>query len=373
MAIVAEDSAVPALMAVELSIVVPTYNERENVRLLVRSLEAALEGITWEVIFVDDDSPDGTADLLREIARGEPRVRVIRRLGRRGLASACVQGVLSSSAPYFAVMDADMQHDETILPEMLEQLKTSDLDLVVGSRYVDGGNVSGWDSRRQLISRIASRAARLVIKSDLKDPMSGYFLMRRKAFDETARSLSLQGFKILVDLFASAPKPLRFSEVPYQFRARNYGESKLDSMAAWEYGMLLGHKLFGGLIPPRFILFGLIGTLGLIVHIWVLGLSLSAGLSFTLAQTTGVLSGMTFNFTLNNMITYCDQRLRGWEWLRGLLTFYAICSIGAVANVGIGTFIYAERPVWWLAGLAGALVGAVWNYAVTGLFTWRGR
>jgi dolichol-phosphate mannosyltransferase len=365
--------SVLVVTGLELTVVVPTFNERDNVSPLLDRLEVALAGLGWEVIFVDDDSPDGTADFLREIAQRSPHVRVIRRIGRRGLTSACVEGVLSSSTPYFAVIDADMQHDEAILPQMLKLVKERCLDVVVGSRYMEGGSLLGWEKRRQLISRLANRIARLVIKVDLKDPMSGFFLMRRQAFDEAVRNLSQQGFKILLDLFASAPSPLRFAELPYQFRSRTYGESKLDSMAAWEYGMLLADKLFGQFIPPRFVLFGVIGVFGLFVHLIALAIALYGGLAFAVSQTIATLTAMTFNFTLNNLITYRDQRLRGWELARGLLSFYVICSVGAVANIGIATFIYAKEPVWWLAGLAGALVGSVWNYALSNLFTWKPR
>lgn len=230
-----------------------------------------------------------------------------------------------------------------------------------------------WNERRRLISRLAGRASRLVVKADLKDPMSGFFLMRRQAFDETVRNLSQHGFKILLDLFASAPKPLRFAELPYHFKPRVFGESKLDSLAAWEYGMLLADKTFGRLIPPRLVFFGLIGGLGLLVHMSVLAGTLYAGLAFSIAQTLAVIVAMTSNFMLNNWITYRDRRLSGWAWLRGLLSFYAICSMGAVANVGIASFIFAGDHVWWVAGLTGALVGAVWNYALSALFTWRRR
>src|SRR6476660_2920852 len=168
--------AAGAISGVELTVVVPTFNERDNISPLLDRLKVALGSLNWEAIFVDDDSPDGTADFLREIAQRRPHVRVIRRIGRRGLTSACVEGVLSSSAPYFAVIDADMQHDEAILPQMLEVLKERGLDIVVGSRYVEGGSVLGWEKRRRLISRLASRIARLVIKVDLQDPMSGFFL-----------------------------------------------------------------------------------------------------------------------------------------------------------------------------------------------------
>src|SRR5689334_4451732 len=167
---------------VELSVVIPTFNECENIQPLLERLEAVLHGISWEAIFVDDDSPDGTANLVREIAYRKPHIRVIRRIGRRGLTSACVEGVLSSSAPYFAVLDADMQHDESILPTMLRRLKKDHLDIVIGSRYVEGGRIDSWDEKRRLISHIAVAAAQLVLKADLKDPISGFFLMRREVF-----------------------------------------------------------------------------------------------------------------------------------------------------------------------------------------------
>ena len=360
-------------LEIELVVVVPTFNERENVGPLLERLNTALTDIRWEAIFVDDDSPDGTADLLREIAQSSGNVRVIQRIGRRGLSSACVEGVLSSSAPFFAVIDADMQHDEKLLPAMLKRLKDEKLDIVIGSRYVEGGSVRNWNEARQLVSRAAGAASRLVVRAELKDPMSGFFLMRRQTFDESVRNLSLHGFKILLDLFASAPKPLRFVELPYHFGPRLFGESKLDSMVAWEYGMLLADKTFGWLIPPRLVFFGVIGGCGLLVHMLVLASALSAGLSFSVAQTLAVVVAMTFNFILNNWITYRDQRLFGWRWLRGLVSFYAICSVGAVANIGIASFIFSSDHDWWVAGLSGALVGAVWNYALSSLFTWNRR
>jgi dolichol-phosphate mannosyltransferase len=266
-----------------------------------------------------------------------------------------------------------MQHDEAILPRMLEQLKEEGLDLVVGSRYVEGGSVAGWDDRRQLTSRVASRAAQLILKANLQDPMSGFFLMERKAFDGAVRNLSQRGFKILLDLFASAPQPLHYAEIPYQFRLRKYGETKFDSAAVLEYGMLLLDKLFGKFVPPRFILFGLIGGLGLLVHLTMLAAALYAGLTFAISQTIAVITAMTSNFLLNNFVTYRDMRLKGWSLVRGMVFFYAICAVGAFANVGVGTFIYAENATWWLAGLAGAIIGSVWNFAVSSFFVWNRR
>jgi dolichol-phosphate mannosyltransferase len=288
------------------------------------------------------------------------------------LSTACIEGVLASSAPFLAVMDADLQHDETLLPRMLGALKSEALDIVIGSRYAAGGGVGDWDQSRARISDLATRLSRLVVKADLRDPMSGFFMMRRPAFEAAARDLSGQGFKILIDLFASSPRPLAFKELPYQFRLRQHGESKLDTLVAWEYLQLLLEKLIGHVVPVRFALFAMIGGLGLFVHLAVLGIALKAfGADFTLAQSVATLTAMTSNFFLNNWFTYRDRRLHGWRLLRGLLTFYVVCSVGAIGNVGIAAYAFHTDGSWWLAGIAGAIVGSVWNYATSAVFTWR--
>jgi len=355
---------------VELTIVAPTFEERDNIAPFVARLDAALSGIAWEVVFVDDDSPDGTADAVRAIARSDRRVRVIQRLGRRGLSGACVEGILSSSAAYVAVMDADLQHDESLLQEMLRRLKAEALDLVVGSRYVAGGSTGQWNRGRLLLSRFGIRSARLMLRvGDLNDMTSGFFMLRRDAFDPAVRNLSQQGFKILLDIIASSPRPLRFVELPYRFAPRRCGASKLGAGAAWGFGLLLLDKFAGRFIPARFLLFCIIGGTGVLVHLAVLSV-LRLEVSFTAAQTGAVLVAMSWNYAVNNAVTYRDQRLRGRLFWRGLLSFYLICAVGAVANVGVARLIYARREVWWLAGLAGALVGAVWNYAATRVYTW---
>jgi dolichol-phosphate mannosyltransferase len=357
---------------IELSLIIPTFNERANIIPLLERIESALEGISWEVIVVDDNSPDGTSNEVREIGRRDRRIRAVQRIGRRGLSSAVVEGMLASSASVIGVMDADMQHDEAILPQLWKAVAGGECDLAVGSRYVQGGGMGGWDQKRQSISRGATWLAGLVLKTHLSDPMSGFFVVSRRAFEASLPRLSTIGFKILVDLVASAPRPLKVIEVPYEFRTRSFGESKLDSAVAWEYLVLLADKLFGHIVPVRFVLFVVVGGLGLFVHLAALGLALKAlGLSFWVAQSVAVLVAMTFNFTVNNFFTYRDRRLTGLRFVYGLLSFYLVCLVGAAANVGVGIYIYNANIIWWLAGVAGAIVGAVWNYAVSSVFTWR--
>ena len=357
----------------ELTVVVPCFNERENVPLLVDRLTATLDGVAWEVIFVDDDSPDRTADDIRRIARNNSRVRCVERIGRRGLSSAAIEGVLASSAPFVAVMDADLQHDETLLPRMFELLKGDDtLDIVVGSRYVDGGRIDDWDRKRAMMSNFATLLSRFALREELADPMSGFFMVRREVFDRSVRNLSGQGFKILLDIFLSAGTSIRFRELPYTFRKRIHGDSKVDTLVLWEFLTLLLDKLVGWLVPVRFLMFGAVGATGVALHLFVLRLALMVA-SFAVAQTIATLMAMTTNFFLNNMLTYRDRRLRGWNAVRGLFTFYAVCGIGVIANVGVAAALFREQYSWYVSGLAGVAVGVVWNYAVSSVFTWRNK
>lgn len=361
-----------ACRAPELAVIVPTYNESENVAEIVRRVALALEGVDWELIFVDDDSPDETWRRVRALGRADRRVRVLQRVGRRGLSSACIEGMLSTSAPYLAVIDGDLQHDETRLRVMLDRLRGGDLDIVVGSRYTDGGGVGDWDARRRTMSRLAGAIGRALIRVDLKDPMSGFFMLRADLLQTCVRNLSGVGYKILLDIFASCPTPPRFAEVPYEFRLRSAGESKLDKAVLWEYLLMLLQKVLGPVIPIRFIAFSLIGGLGVLVHLAVLWLlHRAAGFDFLTGQSAATLVAMTSNFFLNNLLTYRDMRLRGRALIWGWISFTLACSVGALANVGIATYLFQADSSWVLSAVAGILVGAVWNYAVTAVYTWR--
>jgi len=364
----------PAALPIELAVVIPTLNERENIAALVDRLCIVLAGIRWEAVFVDDDSPDGTADLVRELGQRQSNIRCVQRLGRRGLSSACIEGILASSTPFIAVMDADMQHEEALLPDMLAMIKDRELDVVVGTRYGASGSIGDWQRSRVVISTLASRLARLVVKAELTDPLSGFFMIARDAFAATMRGLSGQGFKILLDIFASSPRPLAFAELPFHFRRRINGKSKLDTLVAWEYLTLLLDKLAGPIIPVRFLLFAMIGGFGVLTHLATLWLAVYPfGIRFALGQAIATVIAMTGNFLLNNLFTYRDRRLCGRGLLTGLLSFYAVCGLGAVANVGIASHLFVVNHSWWLAGLAGAAIGAVWNYAMSSVFIWRSR
>jgi dolichol-phosphate mannosyltransferase len=358
----------------QLSVIVPTFNERDNVTTLYRRLASALKGTNWEVIFIDDNSPDGTWDVVGNLAQQDSRVRCIRRIGRRGLSGACIEGILASSAPFAAVIDADLQHDETQLPKMLALLQDNAAELVVGSRYVEGGSADSFNRQRAGASALATEVAKRLLRVKIADPMSGFFMIRRDRFERLAPQLSTQGFKILLDIVATARGTLRIVEIPYSFGSRLHGESKLDSMVALDFLGLVLAKLTGDVVSLRFLLFAMVGSLGLVVHFAALFAALKVfGVPFAEAQACGALLAMTSNFVLNNFLTYRDQRLKGFAILRGLLLFYLVCSVGLLANVGVAFSVYDQEPIWWLAGAAGALMGVVWNYAMSGLFVWRKR
>ncbi len=360
--------------APELTIVVPTLNERDNVPDLVERIGAALPGIDWELMFVDDDSPDGTAAIAKAMGGSDARIRCIRRIGRRGLSGACLEGMLASQARYVAVMDGDLQHDEALLAPMVAALRSGDTDVVVGSRYRAGGSADALTQSRLRTSRWATAITGSLLGTELSDPMSGYFMARREVIEDLAPQLSTQGFKILLDIVLTARGRLRVAELPYRFRPRLHGTSKLDSRVLLEFVGLLLAKATNDLLGIRFVLFALMGLIGLGAHFLVLAASFEwLGLSFAAAQTSATLAAIAANFVLNNLVTYRDRRLTGRRFATGLLRFYVVSLIGAVSNIGVGNWLFASNGAWWLAGLGGAIMGVVWNYVVTSVFVWRSR
>jgi dolichol-phosphate mannosyltransferase len=372
------ERANPALLAPHqgyaLAVIVPTYNEADNVAGIVASLDAALEGISSEIIFVDDWSADGTADRIAMLAVDRPDIRVVRRYGRKGLSSAVIEGMMATMAPVVAVIDGDGQHDERLLPELYGRVADGGADVAIGSRYCENGSTGGWNSRRLRASQMATKLSRLVLQSPVHDPMSGFFAVRRDKVEALLPHLSSRGFKILFDLLTSSPEPLRAVELPFQFRTRVAGESKLGTGVIVDYLVTIADRLIRRVMPSRLVMFAAVGFLGLGVHLAVLNAMLALGQSgFERAQAVAVTVAIAFNFLGNNAVTFRDRRLRGPRLIAGLLSFYALCGLGALANIGIGAELFAEHHRWWVSGVAGAVVGSLWNFAAATLVTWRKR
>nr|WP_314257649.1 glycosyltransferase family 2 protein [uncultured Devosia sp.] len=365
----------PSFRAPQLAVIVPSYNERDNIELLYEKVAIALGDTPWEMIVVDDDSPDGTADLVNELSRVYANIRCLRRFGRRGLASACVEGMAVTGAPYVAVIDGDLQHDEAILPTMLQKAMDG-ADLVVGSRFTDGGSAGdGLSATRLSGSNLANRLAGMIAGQAVSDPMSGFFLMRREAALKAAPKLSSDGFKILIDMIVTSAKigtPLKIAEVGYTFRHRHAGESKMSPLVVIQYLGLWVSKMTGGALPPSFLMFGLVGGTGVVVHLAMLAL-MTSGLAqgFVVSQIVATLTAMAWNFVLNNNLTYADRKLRGTKLITGFLSFCAICALGGIANISVASAIYQFDHQTFVAGLSGAIMSSVFNYAVTRAFTWK--
>ena len=356
----------------ELAIILPTLNERGNLAPLVERIASAMGPDGWEVLIVDDDSKDGTADEARDLALTDRRVRVIQRIGRRGLASAAIEGFCATAAPFAAVMDADHQHDPALLPQMLAALKAGEAEICVASRFAEGASTADWaEPEREKLSGFANSIARRITGVELTDPMSGYFMLPTATARALVPRLSGIGFKILLDLLATADSPMTVKEFPLNFSRRREGESKLDRAVLFDFLAGLYDKTLGRVIPTRFALFGTVGALGVVVHYAVLGALLTLAAAFWQAQLAAVITAMSFNFWLNNWLTYRDKRLKGWgAVLRGWAGFCLTCAIGAFANVAVATFLNEQGVFWALAALAGILIGSVWNYALSSRFVW---
>lgn len=357
----------------ELAIIVPTFNEANNIAPLVESLESVLTGVDWEVMFVDDDSPDGTYRVVRNLGAQNSRVRGLLRIGRRGLSSACIEGMLACNARYLAVMDADHQHDESLLPRMLKTLREGGVDLVVGSRYVGGGSSDqGLSYVRSAGSKLATRLSLMLLPQRLSDPMSGFFMMRKEVLDGSLGRLYGKGFKILLDIISAHEGPIRIAETPYDMKPRHAGESKLDSTVVLDFLLMLLDRKLRGLVPARFFLFIMVGLSGVGVHMAVLyALFALLSNSFAWSQALATVVAMTSNFFLNNHYTFRDRRLHGREIITGLLSFYVACGIGALINVALASFLFERGMLWVAAGLVGAAIGAVWNFTLSSFLTWR--
>ena len=360
----------------KLSVVAPTYREAKNVPVLFEKLRAALAGLEWDLVVVDDDSPDGTWRIAQDIAKADGRMRCLRRVNRYGLAGAVIEGWLSSSADYVCVIDGDLQHDERIIPAMLEALRSGQGNMAIGTRVEDQAAPAGFSPWRAKLSEAATQIFQRMSGAKVTDPMSGFFMVERMVVARHAAGLSPDGFKILVDVLLSAREELKIVETPYVFRPREAGESKLSALVGLEFLGLIAHHWARGWISTRFLMFALVGGVGVFVHLLALGmflLMLGDG-HFRSAQALATLLALMSNFVLNNEITYRSRRYKGAGLILGFATFALLCSVGVFANLDISSWLFRSEGLnWGLAGVAGALVNVVWNYAVSTTFVWRRR
>ncbi len=369
-----------ARQALELSVVIPTFNERENVGAIVESLERVLGTDGWEVVFVDDASPDGTADAVRRLARQDRRVRLISRHNRRGLASAVVEGALAASGEIIAVMDGDLQHDESVLPELYRRVAEGEADIASASRFLEDHAREGLSSDQRLqMSNTGIAMANRFFGLELTDPLTGFFVVRRDRLEAAVPHLSGLGFKILLDLVTSMDPPPRVSEVPFRFRQRAAGESKLDRRVMYDFMLFFMEKWIGRFapIPGTWLSLALVSALGLLTHLAVVIPAVSVfNVPFVPAQLLATAASMFATFSANNLISHRDSTLRGRRFWTGFAVFTLLCAIGIAANVGVAALIRADFPqlLYIVPALAGAMISVLWNFAASKAFArWKKR
>ena len=310
---------------------------------------------------MDDNSEDGTWQRVLAVAQEDSRIRCLRRIGRRGLASACIEGMLATSASYLAVMDADQQHDASILPQLFAALASGEATVAVGSRYVSGGGVGNWDATRTGMSRLATRLASTSLLTPCQDPMSGYFAVRRDIIDAVADKLTRSGFKILFDILTMPGIPLKVKEIPYVFSSRVHGHTKLSPSVIFDFAWLLTKKWCRNVPIANFLVFCAVGLTGVLVHYAVLYL-LFRTQNFVFAQTIATYAAMTSNYFLNNIVTFSSYRLSGTNKAKGYVKFCLICSFGAIINIACAHLCFSMGMAWFAAAGIGIAAGSVLNY-----------
>jgi len=361
----------------DISVIIPTYNESENLPILLERVSTALRDLDHEVVIVDDDSPDGTWRIAEDLTATYPTLRVIRRIDAKGLSSAVTTGMLQATGRVLAVMDADLQHDEGILPEMHHQVANEGHDVAVGSRETEGGSYGEWSTSRKLVSFGAKLLAKWALGPQVKDPMSGFFAISRNYFQKTVDKVNPSGFKILLEFLARGSNPSTV-EVGYTFRKRLHGETKLNASIAIEYLLALIDLRFGWLIPNRFVKFGMVGITGSLLNFCGFAILQSLGASIPLAVLFGVELAIIWTYFANNFFTFTPMTYRGKDFFKGLLLYHFVGLYGLVIQFSVVDTLLSNFPVLsenllslyptYMIGVAFAAIG---NYFLHGYYTWN--
>lgn len=357
-----------------LSVILPTYNESENLPILLDRLETHLRDFNYEIIVVDDNSPDGTWRIAEDRAAASPRIRSLRRIDERGLSSAVVAGMQMAEGRVFAVMDSDLQHDETALIDIVSPILDGDADIALGSREADGGSYGEWGRWRRFVSWTGKQLARRMLGITVDDPMSGYFAVSRERFDEVADAINPKGFKILLEFLARGPRP-RAVEVGYEFRDRVHGTTKLTGSVVGAYLLALLDLVFGRMVSATFTAYALVGALGVGVRFGAFSALSSVGVAA--AAIIAIELSVLTNYWLNNRFTFAEQRRRGRNLVTGLVPFHLIAAHGIVVQIGLIAAFGKAGPELLDAGiglqLLGILVATTGNYFLNRTITWRQR
>ncbi len=359
-----------------ISIVIPTFNEVENIIPLLKNLTSLVNHFEYEIIVVDDDSPDGTSDEVNKYMKLNKRIKLITRIGRSGLSSAIKEGLIFAQGKYLLVLDGDGQHDPSFILQMLEEIKKNKSDIIIGSRFLNTSTLEGLSNKRSLGSKIANKFARISLHrnySKLTDYLSGCFCLEKEITKKFIRKIEINGFKFLYELLSLSKGKLVVNEVPLIFKERRFGNSKLDVAIVWDFLISIIHNLTLRLLPRRAISFGLVGISGVFVQLFITSFLVEIFLiDFYNALPFAVVFAATSNFLINNQVTFRSDRLKNKALLTGLLKFLIVASLPVIANVGITTAFYKYISAdTFIAQIAGIAIVYAWNYLASSSFVWK--
>lgn len=361
--------------SVELSVVVPSYNELKNIAILLKKLASLLHELQYEIIVVDDNSPDKTWDKVATLSKQDSRIRLLRRFDRRGLSSAILEGFSTARGKYICVLDADMQHDETKILDMIEEMDRLNAEIVVGSRKVAGGGVQGWTWQRRFMSWVGSCISRAVVSSKIKDPMSGFFMLRQDFFRRIVDLLNPRGFKLLMEIINAGNKlNPTIREVGYVFKDRQHGKSKLNSTVILDFFLSLYDIKLGAVVPFRVFMYCLVGLSGVFINMAALGFFVTVvKLTENSALLCAIFIAMLSNFVCNNLLTFRDYSFSlPSSFISGFIKYLALCSFGALINYTVSMFFF-QKLFWsiYLSNLIGIAIAMFWNYVMNSKYTWK--
>ncbi len=361
---------------VAVSVVLPTFNEAENVPELVERLSVVLSAYDHEILVVDDDSPDQTWAVADDLTARFPRLQSVRRVGERGLSSAVLHGFHLAAGRVLVVMDADLQHDAAILPSMIDPVLAGEVDMTVGSREAEGGSYGDWSASRRFVSWGGKQLACRMLGLSIGDPMSGFFAISRDRFHAVEPVVNPRGFKILLEFLARGERP-SVREVGYKFQERTRGVTKLTGSVVGAYLLALVDLVIGRVVAATVTAFAMVGLVSMAARL-VLFLALRRlGAVDGTATLVAFEASALLNYALNNRFTFAPMRRRGWAWLRGLVPFHIVALHGFLVQQGVGAVatervldgeVSVSHPVVLAAGVAVAAAG---NFVLHGVLTWR--
>ena len=366
----------PNNQKLNITFVLPTFNESGNIISLLKQLLDLNSNYEIELIVVDDNSQDGTAELVREFSKKEKNIKLINRIDRFGLSSAIKEGCINASNEIIAIMDTDGQHKVRDVINAAEKLFFENFDVVIGSRFALGASIEGLSQERAKGSIIANKFARYSLSRNyrnISDLMTGCIVLKRKSCIDFLKKVDVNGFKFLYELLSISKGILKIGEIPLSFQPRKDGFSKLDIAVIWDFFVSLSHSFLKRSIPRKAISFGFVGSTGVVVQlISSYSLMIIFGLTFEFALPIAVVLSASSNFFINNWLTFRSKRLKNKQLIFGLLKFLIVSSLPIFANVGLATSFYNYiSPNTFVSQLAGIIIVFIWNYAASSKLVWE--